>query len=120
MMHDTNHRLVHPDTQTCYQYAYFWANIVFGANTNWWQGEHDLHHSATSTFDKSSKLGFFDPQAAEDVFCQAKEVVPFFRAIHHPILLSIQHYTILPLVLFVSKPGLCIDSIVNQGEKDPK
>jgi len=86
--HDAGHRLLHEDVDTNYLYQWFWSNVVFGANAKWWREEHDIHHSATNTFDLNDKTGFYDPQACEDVFCQADVLVGFFKAFHHPFFLT--------------------------------
>jgi len=118
--HDSGHRLVDKETDTCYNYQWFWSNVVFGANSLWWREEHDVHHSATNTYDFDHETGFYDPQACEDVFCQADVLVGFFKAFHHPFFLTYQHYIIIPLVTMFSRPGLMIDGYINKKEKDPK
>lgn len=118
MNHDSGHRLVTKDTDENYLYQWFWSNVVFGANSIWWREEHDVHHSATNTYEVDSVTGFYDPQACEDVFCQADVLVGFFKAFHHPFCLSYQHYFILPLVTCASRHGLMIDGYINRREKD--
>ena len=108
LTHDSCHSYVTENKTFSKIISWWYGDVIFGVSSRWWKEEHDEHHGITNTFDEARKT-VTDRQACEDFWCQNDQIVSWFRAFYHPLVIRVQHITTLPLALFFARIGIQVD-----------
>eukprot|EP00298_Acanthocystis_sp_HF-20_P016453 c21485_g2_i1.p1 GENE.c21485_g2_i1~~c21485_g2_i1.p1 ORF type:complete len:443 (+),score=141.42 c21485_g2_i1:135-1463(+) len=111
LMHDTLHNQIFKKRWKNELLGSFFGTVCFGVSSTWWKDEHNEHHVFTNTV--VSNIGSSDPQMKEDIWAQDKKLFQFFPKPILKIIIKIQKYIFLPILIFIGRFAIIIDSYIN-------
>ena len=111
-LHDFMHNQVLHDRKWDQRLGVFFGTACLGLSASWWRDEHFIHHALTNTVHIPSE--FADPQMREPIWAQNSTLFPFFKTRLEAFFIRIQHYTFVPVCLFLGRAGIIIDSMKDE------
>lgn len=106
------HDLLHNSIKTKFNYIFGWfiGTVVFGISSEMWKYEHNLHHSITLRPREDPQFNMLP------IFMiSMKEIIgpkKFKLNKLSLLLISIQHYTLIPICLIIGRINLCFISLI--------
>lgn len=116
LMHDAEHHNLVGNERINDILGWMYGTVFLGVNGAWWREEHREHHALLNTFDDD---GFKDPQMREDVWIQHKKLIPFYGQELVHFLANFQHILFVPIIFFVGRIGIVIDSTLTERKFRP-
>mmetsp|Transcript_8641 Transcript_8641/g.31911 ORF Transcript_8641/g.31911 Transcript_8641/m.31911 type:complete len:502 (-) Transcript_8641:59-1564(-) len=116
LLHDSMHSELFHEMRFDDMVGWLYSCVCFGISGQWWKNNHNKHHAYPNCLNPDGTIAD-QQQDVRPFFVQYPTVKPYVTSIGEKLLIKIQHFTFIPIVWFVGRYAILIDSYVNRSRK---
>lgn len=117
LLHDSLHSAICHNMKLDDLLGWLYSCVCFGISGQWWKNNHNRHHAYPNALNPDGTIAD-QQQDVRPFFVQYPSVKPYVTTFYEKFFIKLQHITFIPIVWFIGRYAIVIDSIVHLVEKD--